>query len=141
MRGAGLDREELDERQLRECAASRPIEAFRYETASALAPGIGQTSRLVTYSAFFSMNSRRGSTASPISVVKMSSAATASSMRTCSRRRDFGIDRRLPELRRVHLAEALVALDRLSLARLIEEPADRLGERLRCPGARRRGAT
>ena len=50
-----------------------------------------QISRFETCSAFFSMNSRRGSTASPISVVKMSSAATASSMRTCNRRLVSGL--------------------------------------------------
>src|ERR1700722_19302174 len=50
-----------------------------------------QMSRFDTCSAFFSMNSRRGSTASPISVVKISSAATASSMRTCSSRRVSGL--------------------------------------------------
>src|SRR3981081_4139284 len=44
-------------------------------------------SKLETCSAFFSMNSRRGSTASPIRVVNISSAATTSSMRTCISRR------------------------------------------------------
>src|SRR5215472_13478107 len=39
-------------------------------------------SRFTTSRAFFSMNSRRGSTASPIRMVKISSAPTASSMLT-----------------------------------------------------------
>ena len=46
---------------------------------------------MATDSAFFSMNSRRGSTASPISVVKISSDVTASSMRTCINRRVCGL--------------------------------------------------
>lgn len=41
-----------------------------------------QMSRFWTSSAFFSMNSRRGSTASPMSNAKMSSDSTASSTRT-----------------------------------------------------------
>ncbi|CFP65441.1 Uncharacterised protein [Bordetella pertussis] len=41
-------------------------------------------------SACVSMNARRGSTSSPISVVKTSSAAMASSICTRSRRRTFG---------------------------------------------------
>jgi len=45
------------------------------------------TSRFATDSACFSINSRRGSTWSPISVVKISSAATTSSIFTCNRRR------------------------------------------------------
>src|SRR5204863_8023999 len=40
----------------------------------------------------------------------------------------LGIDRGLPELLRVHLAESLVALDRLALLRLIEKPLHRLLE-------------
>ena len=73
------------------------------------------------------MNSRRGSTASPISVVKMSSAATASSTRTWSRRRTSGLIV-VSRAARIHFAESLVALDRLSLARLIEKPAHGLRE-------------
>ena len=53
-------------------------------------PG-SHTSRLLTSSAFFSMNSRLGSTSSPISVVKIWSAATASSIVTCNRRRVSGL--------------------------------------------------
>src|SRR4030095_10197638 len=48
------------------------------------------TSRLVTSSAFCSMNSRRGSPSSPISTEKIVSAATASSIRTCRSLRTFG---------------------------------------------------
>src|SRR5690606_13410666 len=51
----------------------------------------GQMSRLDTLSALSSMNSRRGSTTSPIRVLKIWSAATASSIRTCSRRRVSGL--------------------------------------------------
>src|SRR5437763_7189775 len=40
----------------------------------------------------------------------------------------LGIDSGLPELLRVHLAESLVALDRLALLRLIEKPLHRLLE-------------
>src|SRR5204863_5819759 len=48
-----------------------------------------QTSSRAT-SAFCSMNNRRGSTSSPISLVKISSAAIPSSICTLSRRRDCG---------------------------------------------------
>src|SRR5690606_26162411 len=51
----------------------------------------GYTSRLATLSALSSMNSRRGSTTSPIRVLKIWSAATASSIFTCSRRRVSGL--------------------------------------------------
>jgi len=47
-------------------------------------PRAAQMSRFWTSRAFFSMKSRRGSTWSPISTVKISSVSTASSMRTCS---------------------------------------------------------
>ncbi len=49
------------------------------------------TSRFDTSSAFLSMNSRRGSTSSPISVENSSLAACASSMRTCTSRRVSGL--------------------------------------------------
>ena len=49
-----------------------------------------QISRFSTSSAFRSMNSLRGSTWSPMSVVKISSAATASSMVTCNSLRTSG---------------------------------------------------
>src|SRR5437588_9159 len=48
-------------------------------------------SRLTTSRAFLSMNSRRGSTASPIKMVKISSAPTASSMVTLRRVRLSGV--------------------------------------------------
>src|SRR5690606_37222584 len=51
----------------------------------------GQISRLATFSALSSLNSRRGSTTSPIRVLKIASAATASSIFTCSRRRVSGL--------------------------------------------------
>ena len=57
------------------------------------------------------MNWRRGSTASPIRIVKSSSALAASSTVTSSSRRAFGIHGGFPELGRVHLTETLVALD------------------------------
>ena len=62
------------------------------------------------------MNSRRGSTTSPISLVKMSSASSTSLTLTCSSERAFGVERGLPELLGVHLAEAFVALQRQALA-------------------------
>ena len=74
------------------------------------------------------MNSRRGSTWSPISVVKISSAATASSILHLHQSPRLGIHRRFPELFRVHFAEALVALDRLALLGLRHEPIDSLRE-------------
>src|SRR5262249_5130065 len=49
-----------------------------------------QMSRLATSRACFSMKSRRGSTASPMSTVNISSAPTASSMVTLSRVRVSG---------------------------------------------------
>jgi pyridoxine 4-dehydrogenase len=75
---------------LRENLAAARLELPR-EIIAALDDDRHQTSRFDTCSAFFSMNSRRGSTESPINVVKMSSAATASSMRTCIRRRVSGL--------------------------------------------------
>ncbi len=52
--------------------------------ARGMAALLRQTSRFWTSSACFSMNSRRGSTASPIRIEKTSSASTVSSTRTCS---------------------------------------------------------
>ncbi len=43
-------------------------------------------------------------------------------MRTCMSRRVAGIDGGVPELIGVHFAQALVALDGLTLARLVEQP-------------------
>ena len=61
------------------------------------------------------MNARRGSTASPIRIVKISSALTESSMVTWRKVRFPGVHGRLPELLGVHLAQALVPLDREAL--------------------------
>ena len=58
-----------------------------------------QTSIFPALNAFDSMNARRGSTSSPISVVKIPSAAIASSICTRSNRRTVGIHRRFPKLR------------------------------------------
>ncbi len=71
------------------------------------------------------MNSRRGSTTSPISVVKISSASSAWSTLHLEERADGRIERGLPELLGVHLAETLVALDREALA---AERQDRLDQ-------------
>src|SRR5206468_11936482 len=49
-----------------------------------------QMSRFLTFSAFFSMNSRRGSTASPMRIEKYLSASTLSSTETWRRRRFSG---------------------------------------------------
>lgn len=53
-------------------------------------PEAVQKSRFSTFSAFCWMNSRRGSTTSPMSLVKRSSASTMSSTLTCSRVRASG---------------------------------------------------
>jgi hypothetical protein len=57
------------------------------------------------------MNSRRGSTLSPMSTEKTLSASRLSPTRTLSRTRLGVVHRGLPQLLGVHLAEALVALD------------------------------
>ena len=57
------------------------------------------------------MKSRRGSTRSPIRVEKVSSAEVGVADPDLQQRADFGVERRLPQLLRVHLAEALVAVD------------------------------
>src|SRR5213075_1061580 len=86
-----------------------------------------QTSRLRTPSAFDSMNARRGSTCSPMSVEKISSEATASSIRT---RRSPRAHRGFPQLCRIHLPQTLVTLDCDARARLGEQPVERFLERL-----------
>ena len=68
------------------------------------------------------MNSRRGSTSSPIRMVKIWSASTASSTVHLQQRALRRVHRRLPELLRVHFAEALVALDREALAGASRDP-------------------
>ena len=62
------------------------------------------------------MNSRRGSTTSPISLEKISSASSSSPTFTCISVRTSRFERGLPELLRVHLAQAFVALHGNALA-------------------------
>ena len=76
------------------------------------------------------MNARRGSTCSPISVEKISSDAIASSICTRSRRRTAGSIVVSHSCAGIHLAQALVALQRDAVARLGEQPVERLLERL-----------
>ena len=57
------------------------------------------------------MNCRRGSTASPIKMLKISSVPTASLTCTSSNRRFLRIHGGVPQLVRIHLPQALVALD------------------------------
>ena len=87
-------------------------------------------SRFFTSSALSSMNLRRGSTWSPISVVNIRSAAGWSSALTCSSVRLVGIHRGLPQRVRVHLAEAFVAVDRDALFAGGDEELDQVVERV-----------
>ena len=87
------------------------------------------TSRLVTLRALASMNSRRGSTLSPISIEKMRSAADGVVDGHLLERPPLGVHRRVEELVGVHLAEALEALDLHALARDVEHLAAQLLER------------
>ncbi len=57
------------------------------------------------------MKARRGSTASPMSTVKISSASTSSSIGDLEENAGLGVHGGVPELGRVHLSETLVALD------------------------------
>ena len=86
-------------------------------------------SRFLTSSALSSMNLRRGSTWSPISVVNIRSASVWSSAFTCSSVRLRRIHRRLPQRVRVHLAKALVAIDRDALLAGGDEELDEIVER------------
>ncbi len=61
------------------------------------------------------MKSRRGSTTSPISLVKMSSASARSSILTLQEGAGFRVKRGFPKLFGVHLAQTLVALERKAL--------------------------
>ena len=70
-----------------------------------------QISRFTTSRAFSSMNLRRSSTFSPISVVKISSAATTSSSLTLQQRARLGVHRGFPELLGIHFAQALEPRD------------------------------
>src|SRR3954453_20101351 len=86
------------------------------------------------------MKTRRGSTWSPISIEKRRSAAAASSTSTPTSLR-FGapehpvrrIHRRVGELRRVHLAEALEAAERDAFLGEVEHQRAQLLVRLRVP--------
>ena len=82
-----------------------------------------QMSRLRTLRASVLMKSLRGSTRSPMSIVKIASASPASSTSTLQQRPRLRVHRRLPELVGVHLAEALEALDAQVLGReLLDDP-------------------
>ena len=74
-----------------------------------------QTSTLAV-SALSWMNSRRGSTMSPISWSKMYVGLVDLLDLHLQQRARVGVERGLPELLRVHLAQALVALQRDALA-------------------------
>ena len=109
--------------------------AARYSSREAgrarrLALATPHTSRLRTPSAFPSMNARRGSTSSPISLSKISSDAIAVLDLHLEQPAHRRVHRRLPELLGIHLAQALVALDRDAAARLGEQPVERFLERL-----------
>ena len=108
--------------RLRPCRFDQPRRAFDLRRNRG-----GQTSRLATFSAFSWMNSRRGSTTSPIRRVKISSATSAWATSTWSSARLVGIERGLPELLGVHLAQALVALDGEALAAGGEDRLEQLG--------------
>ncbi len=74
------------------------------------------------------MNLRRASTSSPISVVKIVSHSAISSSFTESKRAPFGIHRRFPQLRRGHLAQSFVALDREVLAPFVDHVIAKLAD-------------
>ena len=57
------------------------------------------------------MKFRRGSTSSPMRIVKISSTPVTSSSLTRKQRADFRIHRRFPELIRIHFAQTFIALD------------------------------
>ena len=82
-------------------------------------------------SALLSMNWRRGSTSSPISVVKISPALIASSICTLQQDALRRVHRGFPELLGIHLAQPLVALDRHDPLRLGEQPVERLRLKIR----------
>ena len=104
--------------------------------AAAFGTAPAHTSRFATLSALSWMNSRRGSTMSPISLTKMSSASSTSRIFTCRSGAGLAVEGRLPELVLVHLAKALVALEGHALA---AGGVDRL-EQLRRTGHGRRVA-
>ena len=119
--------------------------ASRCGPARAGLPERDQTSRNRTSWAFCSMNARRGSTWSPISIEKISSASGRVLDLDADEHPLRGIHRRLPELVGVHLAEALEAADLDALLRELERVVAERLERLRGPallpvGERRRAA-
>ena len=57
------------------------------------------------------MKFRRGSTSSPMRMVKISSTPVMSSSLTCNSVRVFRIHRRFPQLIGIHFAQSFVALD------------------------------
>ncbi len=93
-------------------------------------------SRLETNFAFASMNARRGSTSSPISVWKTSFGQHGVFHAHPQQRAPLGIHRRRPQLRRVHFAKSLVALQRDGAATLAV--AEALHVTRRAPSRRRR---
>ena len=87
--------------------------AVRYH---AFASATAHTSRLATVSAFSWMNSRRGSTSSPISAREQRVGVGRVVDPDLQQRARVRVERRFPELLGVHLAQALVALHREALA-------------------------
>ena len=86
------------------------------------------------------MKLRRGSTWSPISVAKISSAVIASSICVLQQAPRAGIHRGFPELLRIHLAQTLVALRAHAALHFAEHPFDRLPEVLHRVHAARRAS-
>jgi hypothetical protein len=68
------------------------------------------------------MNSRRGSTTSPISLANRDSPASSTFAHLDAQHgAGVGVERRLPQLLRVHLAQPLVALQRQPLVAEVED--------------------
>ena len=84
-------------------------------TAVFMARGDNYTSRFATLRAFSWMNSRRGSTTSPISFANRSSASSACSTFTCSSVRAFSSSVVSHSCDGIHFAQAFVALQRQTL--------------------------
>jgi hypothetical protein len=72
--------------------------------------GEPHTSKFATRNAFSCINSRRGSTTSPINLTKISSASSASLILTCSSDRASLSSIVFPKLIRIHFTEAFIAL-------------------------------
>ena len=89
------------------------------------------------------MNSRRGSTTSPIRVREDLVGGDRILDAHLQQAARFRIHRGVPQLFGIHFAQALEALDRAAFLGLVEQPGLRLGEaadRLRLAAARRPGA-